>query len=154
MRLNMGHKALISLCLTVLLGASCTTTGKPDDDAYRLIKPAAEQSAGVWAIIDKEGDATEIVPEEGIAYEVEPGLSRQQAMDRAMQSVPVSELSIQSIPGPSGQDEIGIQVLPGEEKMKAPPNIVRIEYRVDETGRLRFKVRLLPLYTPAPAGSQ
>lgn len=145
---------MISLALGMFLIASCSAPKKPDTDAYRLIKPASEQGAGYWAIIDKEGDTTEIAPEEGIAHVVEHGLSRQEAIDRASQGVQGAEIQIRSIAGRPDGTEAGIEVLPSEEQMKPPPNLVRIEYRTDEAGRLRFSIRLLPLYAPSPAGSQ
>lgn len=136
-----------------LLCVSCAgAEHRADQEAYSLIRPSGGDGAGAWAIIDREGDPTEIVPEEGIAYEVELGLTRDEALRRASQGMPASELSIRSIPAPIEAAEVGIEVLPGVEQMKAPPNIVRIEYRVDEAGRLRFNVRLLPLYSPARPG--
>lgn len=163
----MRRATIISIGIAnALLLASCAT---PPDRAeenymramregnYSLILPDRQEDKEKMAVLDVEGDTFELIPEGGERERI-GGLSKSAAIIRADKSLEGSGVMLKAVRADGGEI-IGYEVYPptshGPGSPPGPeaeavllPNLLRIDYNVDTSGRSRLRIITLPLSSP------
>ncbi|MFC1549637.1 hypothetical protein ACFL4R_02055 [Nitrospirota bacterium] len=144
--------------------ASCATSPQKAEDNYKramregnysLIILETAESKEIITVLDLEGDPFELIPAES-AGEMSHmrGLSRREALIRADERLSGSGVILKAIKG--GENIVGYEVYPPpsqgpgappgpETEAVLLPNLLRIDYTVDHSGRPRIRIMTLPL---------
>ena len=127
---------------------------------YSLIIMEPGDRQETMAVLDVEGDTFELAPEEGSSEKERiSGLSSHEAIIRADESLAGSGVMLKAITSEDSGLIIGYEVYsppshgpgppPGPEtEAVLLPNLLRIDYTVDRSGRQRVRVLPLPLKDP------
>lgn len=157
----------ITATVTLLLASCAAPDQKAEDDYmkavrqgnYSLITPGQEEGAEDMAIMDVEGDTYKLAPKEGMGKRKRiGGMSPEEAIMKADEKLGGRGVRLRAV-REDGGEVIGYEVYPpaslGPGSPPGPeaeavllPNLLRIDYNVDPSGRRRVRVMPIPLRSP------